>query len=52
MLLAQHPDRTPPPHTRDLLELWIGDLTATAHWLETLRHRVRSGAYRLADDPG
>jgi DNA-binding PadR family transcriptional regulator len=52
MLLAQHPDRTPPPHTRDLLELWIGDLTATAHWLEALRHRVGSGAYRLAGDPG
>ena len=51
-LLGRYPDRTPAPHTRDLLELWIENLAATARWLEALRARVGAGAYALPDGSG
>jgi DNA-binding PadR family transcriptional regulator len=49
--LAPHfADRTAPPHTADLLELWSGGLQATAAWAQRLLARLESGDYVMAGE--
>lgn len=49
-LMPHFPDRDQPPHTQDLLALWRGGVAATAHFTQTLIHRLEAGEYVMADD--
>ncbi len=49
-LTGDHADRTPPPHTRDLLELWIGSLGGISGWLLELIARLEAGEYVMAGE--
>ncbi|WP_437733945.1 PadR family transcriptional regulator [Sorangium sp. So ce1335] len=49
-LIPSFPRRDEPPHTQDLLALWIGGLAATATWTEALIKRLEAGEYVMADD--
>lgn len=49
-LVPAFPRRDEPPHTRDLLALWSGAITATAGWTEGLIRYLESGGYTMADD--
>jgi DNA-binding PadR family transcriptional regulator len=50
VLTSAYPDRTPAPHTRDLLELWSGNLAATAAWMSGMVERLEGGEYAMAGD--
>ncbi len=39
-LRTETPGGGPAPHTRDLLDLWIGNLDATTRWVEGIRKRL------------
>jgi DNA-binding PadR family transcriptional regulator len=43
-------DRSQPPHTADLLELWSGSLTATAAWTARIIQRLEAGEYVMAGE--
>jgi DNA-binding PadR family transcriptional regulator len=51
-LIPTFPNRDEPPHTQDLLALWIGGLAATASWTGALIERLEAGEYKMAGDPG
>ncbi len=43
-------NRSDPPHTKDLLELWSGHLSATASWTTDLIRRLEVGEYQFRDE--
>jgi len=49
-LLPHFADRSAPPHTADLLELWSGGLQATAVWAQRLLARLEAGDYVMAGE--
>lgn len=49
-LMPGFKDRSPAPHSLDLLELWSGHLGVTQAWSAGLIQRLQAGEYTMADD--